>query len=151
MAPCWSAKQGPSLQLVPPLLSHVKENIMDLGWFPAKSSRPLSAFLTLHAVSCLAGLMSLHSSNGPTPACEGLFCSLVHDLPSSWNQSLKKTQNKVFATLSFQGLCFTLTFRAHKLILTSNFRENPQKTSFCRTANISALASRALSTSNSCS
>lgn len=80
-------------------------NIMDLGWIPAKFSWPHSAFLTLHTVSYLAALMNLHSSNGPTPACEGLFCSLVDDLPSSRKQCWKKTQKKVFATLLFQGLC----------------------------------------------
>lgn len=60
---------------------------MDLGWFPAKFSRPHFAFLTLHAVSYLAGLMSLHSSNGPTPACEFFFFSFF----CWWSPFLKKS------------------------------------------------------------
>lgn len=142
-------KRGPSLQLVPPLTSHVKDNIMDLGWFPAKFSRPRFAFLTLHAVSYLAGLMSLHSSNGPTPACELFFFFLLLMISLPWEINvLKKTKNKAFTALSFQGLCSTLTSRACKSFLPSNFRGNSQKTSVCRIANVSAPAARVQSSSN---
>lgn len=52
------------------------------------------------------------------------FPLLMISLPQEINV-LKKTKNKVFATLSFQGLCSTLTFR--ESFLPSNFRENSQK------------------------
>lgn len=72
------------------------------------------------------------------------FPLLMISLPQEINV-LKKTKNKVFATLSFQGLCSTLTFR--ESFLPSNFRGNShkKKKSFCRTANVSAPAARARS------
>lgn len=96
-------KRRPSLQLVSSLTSHVKDNITDLGWSSAKFPRPHCAFLTLHVVSYLAGLMSLHSSNGTTPACEVLF-SFAHDLLSSRNQCFEKDKEK--------GLCSIITPRS---------------------------------------
>lgn len=128
-------KRGPSLQLVPPLTSHVKDNIMDLGWFPAKFSRPRFAFLTLHAVSYLAGLMSLHSSNGPTPACElffFFFCWWSPFLEKSmfWKRQrirpLQHYRSKVSALLSLlehaNHFCLAISEEIHKKLLSAGLQ-----------------------------
>lgn len=54
------------------------------------------------------------------------FLLLMISFPQEINV-LKKTKKKVFIALSLQGLCSTLTFRAHKSFLPNNFKGNVGK------------------------